>query len=200
MPKNKKTKDKKMADIEKLVPFILKWETGARQKKGETAQELFERSRARGFSNDAADLGGATQSGVTLAAYRSYKGNLKLTADDLKKITWEDWLGLLRKDYWNRWQADKIQSQSIADMLVDWVWASGSYGITRVQKLLGVKVDGIVGKVTLQALNSRSPLPLWAAIRKDRLRFIDEICNARPANRKFRQGWLNRINDLKYSE
>lgn len=189
-----------MADVERLIPFLLKWETGARQRKGETAQQLFERSRAKGFANDAADLGGATQSGVTLAAYRDYKNNSRLTADDLRRISWEDWLGLLKKNYWDRWQADKIQSQSIAEMLVDWVWASGRYGITRPQKLLGVKVDGIVGQKTLQALNSRSPLQMWAAIRKDRLRFIDEICRARPANNKFKQGWLNRINDLKYSE
>lgn len=191
---------KKMANVENLIPFIIKWETGVTQRSGESLPALFERARKRGFSNDSADLGGATQTGVTLAAFRNYKKNQGLTADDLRRISLEDWLGLLKSMYWDRWQGDRIRSQSVANILVDWVWASGKYGITRPQKLLGVKPDGIVGNKTLAALNGRSPLPLWSEIRKERLRFIDEICRARPLNNKFRKGWISRINDLRYTE
>ena len=46
-----------------------------------------------------------------------------------------------------------IRSQSLTNLLVDWVWCSGKYGITIPQQLLGVKPDSVVGRVTLEALN-----------------------------------------------
>lgn len=98
--------------------------------------------------------------------------------------------------YWDRWKADQIVNQSVANILVDWVWASGVHGIKRPQKILCVAVDGIVGSRTLAAVNARDAKELFYAIKADRIKFIDEICKARPANEKFRRGWMNRINNL----
>ena len=42
------------------------------------------------------------------------------------------------------------------------------------------------------------PMSLYFQIKNDRIKFIDEICKARPANEKFRKGWMNRINDFKF--
>lgn len=168
-----------MANVQKLVPFILKWEGG--------------------FVNDPDDLGGATNKGITFATYKQYrkkKGMPEPTIEDLKGITDAEWAEILKTMYWDRWQADKIQNQSVANILVDWVWASGNNGIKRPQKILGVTVDGIVGEKTLAALNAQDPGSLFEAIKADRIKFIDEICKARPANEKFRKGWLNRINDF----
>ena len=39
---------------------------------------------------------------------------------------------------------------------------------------------------------------LFVAIKADRAKFIDEICKARPKNEKYRKGWMNRINAIKY--
>lgn len=57
---------KKRMDIKK---FILSWEGG--------------------FANDPDDLGGATNSGVTLSTYRMYYGQDK-TVEDLKKMCYDD--------------------------------------------------------------------------------------------------------------
>lgn len=170
-----------MANVQKIVPFILKWEGG--------------------FVNDPDDLGGATNKGVTFATYKQYrkkKGMPEPTIEDLKGITDSEWTEILKTMYWDRWQADKIQNQSLANILVDWVWASGNNGIKRPQKILGVTVDGIVGEKTLSALNSQDPETIFNLIKADRIAFIDEICKARPANKKFRKGWLNRINDFNF--
>lgn len=168
-----------MANVQKLVPFILKWEGG--------------------FVNDPDDLGGATNKGITFATYKQYrkkKGMPEPTIEDLKGITDAEWIEILKTMYWDKWQADRIKNQSVANILVDWVWASGNNGIKRPQKILGVTVDGIVGEKTLAALNEQDPGSLFEAIKADRIKFIDEICKARPANEKFRKGWLNRINDF----
>lgn len=170
-----------MANVNKLKPFILKWEGG--------------------FVNDPDDLGGATNKGITFATYCQYRKKKRLpepTVEDLKKLTDSEWTEILKTMYWDRWQADRINNQSVANILVDWLWGSGVHGIKRPQKLLGVTVDGIVGEKTLAALNACDPMEIYFAIKNDRIRFIDEICKARPANEKFRKGWLNRINDFKF--
>lgn len=171
-----------MANVNKLKPFILKWEGG--------------------FVNDPDDLGGATNKGITFATYCQYRKKKRITEpatiDDLKNLSDLEWTEILKTMYWNRWQADRIKNQSVANILVDWVWASGVHGIKRPQKLLGVSVDGIVGEKTLAALNEQNPETIFEKIKADRIAFIDEICKARPANEKFRKGWLNRINDFKF--
>jgi len=170
-----------MANHKLLVPYIQKWEGG--------------------FVNDPADRGGATMAGVTIATYTEYcrkKGLPAPTIDDLKKITEAEWMDIFKTLYWDRWQADKILSQSIANILVDWVWGSGVWGIKIPQRILGVVEDGIAGQKTLIALNSRPPRLLFDEIKKARVKYIDDICKKTPTNEKFRRGWMNRLNDLKF--
>ena len=116
------------------------------------------------------DRGGATNKGVTIATWRQVgydkDGDGDIDVDDLKKITDTDAIErVMRPHYWNRWKADRIASQSVANIVVDWVWASGKHGITKVQKLLGVKVDGIVGEKTLSAINAQTPAPCSIRLR-----------------------------------
>jgi lysozyme family protein len=83
---------------------------------------------------------------------------------------------------------------------VDWLWNSGTVAIKRVQEIVGVKVDGIVGDKTIAAINNKSPLPLFGAIKEARKEYIEEICDKRPKNEKFRRGWMNRVNDIMFEE
>ena len=172
-----------MADVKKLAPWIFKWEGG--------------------FVNDPDDLGGATNMGVTIGAWKSCgydkDGDGDIDVDDLHLLTREDVVNrVLKPHYWDRWKADDIKSQSVANILVDWVWASGAHGIKIPQRLLGVSVDGIVGPKTLAAVNARNPRELFDMIKIARFDFIEDICRKRPANNKFKRGWMNRINDIAY--
>ena len=166
-----------MANHKILEPFILRWEGG--------------------FVNDKDDLGGATNMGVTLATYRSVFG-IKKTAKDLKRMTMVQWGIIFKKLYWDKWKADNIKDQNVANILVDWLWCSGSYGIKIPQRVLGVSADGIVGSKTIAAINERDGRELFDTIKQERKDFIDRICQTRPKNRKFKNGWLNRINSLAY--
>ena len=93
-----------MADYKKLVPFILKHEGGV--------------------VNDPDDAGGFTNKGVTLKTFRSVFGNDK-TKEDLINITDEQWGHIFKAYYWDKLNADKIESQSIANMSVDWAYNAG---------------------------------------------------------------------------
>lgn len=173
-----------MAKVELLAPHILKFEGG--------------------YVNDPDDLGGATCKGVCYRTYKLYCSRKKQpvpTIEDLKNISDSEFVDILKAMYWDACRADKIESQSVANAIVDWAWHSGTITAAKeVQKILGVSADGIIGNITLAAINSQSPLPLFGRIKHARLAYLERICNARPANNKFKRGWLNRINSLIYEE
>lgn len=172
-----------MANIDTLLPWILSWEGG--------------------FSNHPADRGGATNKGVTIKTWRSVgydkDGDGDIDIDDLRLITDRDVRDrVLRPHYWNPWQADRIRSQSIANLVADWAWASGTTNaIKRVQRLLGLTADGIVGPKTLAALNSGNPTLVFNNIWQVRRNFIDNICNRDPSQRVFLHGWLRRLESIR---
>ena len=190
-----------MANIEHFIPFLIKWEAGISKKSNETNESLFQRARKTGWADDPDDLGGQTMVGVTMATYEEYcrrKGYPKPTTGRLMDLSYNDWKSILKMLYWGRWNADEIRSQSIAEIVCDFVWASGVHGIKVPQDLVGVVPDGIVGPKTLAAVNSRNPRELFDQIKIARFDFIEDICRKRPANNKFKRGWMNRINDIKF--
>ena len=171
-----------MANAALLMPFILKWEGG--------------------FSNHPADRGGATNKGITLATYADYrrrKGITPTTADDLRRLTEAEWLEIFTRGYWNQFRADEIASQSVAAILVDWLWMSGTTAIKTTQRFLGLNPDGIVGPKTIAAINAYDPSKLFGHIRDLREAHFREIVRKNPSQQVFLKGWMNRLNDLKYT-
>ena len=171
-----------MAKVELFAPKILRYEGG--------------------FVNDPKDKGGATNMGVTLATWRMVgydkDGDGDIDADDIKLLSKEDAVKVLKLNYWNRWKADQITNQSIAEILVDWVWGSGKWGIVIPQRILKVVDDGIVGMGTLFAVNSVNQRGLHASIFQARKTFIEELVKNHPDQLKFFNGWMNRLNNFKF--
>lgn len=172
-----------MADVMKLAPFVLSYEGG--------------------FVNDPDDAGGATNKGVTLATWRRVgydkDGDGDIDVADLKLISDEEAVNaVLRPHYWNRWKADQINSQSLANILVDWVWGSGKHGIVIPQRMLGVQADGIVGPKTLAALNSVDAKVFFDQMKVEREMFFRRIVEAKPTQKKFLKGWLRRLNGIQW--
>lgn len=166
-----------MAVYTKIIKKILKWEGGY-----------------------AGNIDGATctMKGVTLATYRRFFGKEK-TCKDLKEITQAEWDYIFKKGFWDRWKADDIENQSIAELLVDWCWTSGVWGIKFPQRVLGVKDDGIVGSKTLAAINDyEDQEELFNKLWNRRKKHFQDI--AKGGKAKFLGGWLNRLNDFKYRE
>ena len=169
-----------MADYRKLIPFSLQFEGG--------------------YVNDPADSGGPTNKGVTLNTFRSVYGRAK-TINDLKHMTDNEWRHIFKSLYWNKCKADDIADQSIANLLVDWAYNSGtSLAIRHIQRIVGVNADGIMGNITLSAINKRSPLPLFGALKQDRIAFLNTTAQKNPRKKKFLKGWLNRVNSFTYGQ
>ena len=169
-----------MAKYEKLIPTVLKFEGG--------------------FANHPSDPGGATNSGVTLSTFRNVYGKDK-TVQDLKNMTNEQWEHIFKTRFWDRWKADDIDNQAIANLLVDWLWASGVYGIKYPQEVLGVKTDGIVGLKTLAAINYYpNKKELFEKLWNRRKKHFEDIVRNRPQSKVFLKGWLRRLSDFKWFE
>ena len=177
-----------MANFELTIPFTL-------EKEG-------------GFVNDPHDAGGATNMGVTLYTYTSYcrkKGYAKPTVERLKQLTREQWCEIMRTMYWDVVGGDHIQSQSVALAIYDWAVHSGpATAVRQVQRILGVKADGIVGPVTLASVNSVSPLPLFGQIQQARLKFLGSLCSGTDGraanNRRYLNGWIRRVQSIQFDD
>ena len=203
-----------MAKIEELIPFILYYETGGAKScwkqlngkrvydpKAVSLEQQYNECAAHGFGNDPLDAGGATQCGVILETYKAYcrkKGYPVPTVTRLKNLPYSQWREIIKIMFWDRWQADRIQSQALANILVDFVWASGSYGITTPQRVLGVSADGVVGEKTLAALAARNPRELFNALHTARINFVDNIVQRKPSQVRFINGWKRRINAITF--
>lgn len=102
--------------------------------------------------------------------------------------------------FWDKWKADSIKNQSIAMLLVDWVWGSGIYGIKYPQQILGVKVDGIVGEKTLAAVNNYpDQKELFEKLWQRRKKHFEDIAR-NSYKKKFLRGWLRRLDAFKYED
>lgn len=155
-----------------------------------------------GYVNDPDDRGGATNKGITIATWRAYgydkNGDGKIDEKDVKLVTTADAENIMRRNFWNTWKGDQIKSQSIANLLVDWIWASGTYGITIPQQLLGVKADGIVGAKTIAALNAQDPAKFFKTLKQRRESYILSISREGTRNAKYRKGWLARLHRINW--
>lgn len=169
-----------MADYRVLVPKIKSWEGG--------------------YVNDPDDSGGTTNKGVTLATFCTWYGKDK-TAADLAHITDEQWLYIFLNGFWNKMRGDSIKSQSIANIIVDWGWASGpATAAKEIQKIVGTDVDGIIGPKTLTAINTAKQKTLFEKIKTARLEFVDNLVKKRPKDKKYIKGWKARINSFEFTD
>ena len=165
-----------MARKEVLKGFILSWEGN--------------------YACVSGDKGSHTNKGITIGTFRSVFGQGK-SVQDLKNMTEAQWDYIYERLFWNKWKADQINDQSIANLLVDWFWTSGSYGIKLPQKVLGVAQDGIVGAKTLAAINNYpNEKELFDKLWKEREAFFKRIGVGTQS--KFLRGWLNRLNGIRY--
>lgn len=145
-----------------------------------------------GFVNHPDDKGGVTNKGVTLATYRQYCGQDK-TIKNLQNMSYGTWQNIMKDLYWDKCLADKIENQSLAEIIVDWCVNSGMIGLRRVQEIAGTKPDGIAGPKTLAAINNANPEELFARIKDARKQFYTNIVKRNPSQKVFMNGWMNRL-------
>jgi lysozyme family protein len=156
-----------------------------------------------GYVNHPLDKGGPTKYGVILSVWRQYGYDKDEDGDideeDIKLLTEEDARQITRKIFWDYFQADKITNQSVAEFIVDWGYNSGrKTAAKKLQRVLNIDVDGIVGANTLRAINNGNQRELFNDLKASRLAFIESIVARKPDQKVFYRGWKNRINSFRF--
>lgn len=167
--------------------------------------DLFERAMAftekweGGRVDDPVDRGGRTNMGVTqktLDAWRDAKG---LTEEfDVWEITRDEAREIYKANYWDAIRGDELPER-VALAVFDIAVNSGPRkAIRMLQAALGVSVDGGLGPKTLEAVYTTNPHDLFNKLNDDRAAFYEAIMENDVTQEKYRNGWFNRLNDLRY--
>lgn len=142
-----------------------------------------------GYSNHPADPGGATMRGVTQRVYDAFRAQSGRSKQSVSKIAEDELQTIYRLQY-----ADKVRFNDLPSG-VDYVVFDGavnsgvSQSVKWLQRSVGVKDDGIIGAVTINAVKQRNPATV-----------INDICDRRLAMLKqlktwktFGKGWTSRV-------
>lgn len=175
-----------MANFTNIIPFILKAEGGLSKDKNDAASK-YPVPDGSGYH---------TNKGITWKVWSSVYGTDRISIKEFYTMPQNKWNTIFKRLYWDSIKGDNIISQRIADTLVNWVWGSGVYiPVSRLQKILGLKADGIFGGNTLNAVNLANEKMLFDALKNSQYNFFDVLSN-KPEYSMYKKGWLNRLNNL----
>ncbi|MDR2723924.1 MAG: hypothetical protein LBB25_01795 [Holosporaceae bacterium] len=117
---------------------------------------------------------------------------------DIKNLTRDQAKEIYFRDFWLKGKYEQIEDENIAIKLFD---LSVNMGIGQANKLVqrallavGVNVaeDGIIGSITLKAINEADPTDLLAALKSESAGHYRLIANLNPSQKRFIEGWLSR--------
>lgn len=150
-----------------------------------------------GYVWDKNDHGGPTNRGVTLATLAAYRGTT-VTAEDVKNLTLDETTAIYAKLYWRPIKGDAIELQPVAIALFDMAVLCGPAQATKMAQAAvatatpGIKADGLMGPMTLSAINAMPALAFLLAFRKQCNAFLEGRAKADATQNRFLAGWETR--------
>ena len=136
-------------------------------------------------TNDPHDAGGRTQYGI------SERSNPGAWADG--RVTEAEARAIYQKRYIDGPGFDKIPDKQLRTQLIDYGVNSGPMvAIMKLQGILQVTVDGVIGPETLGVLATIHPEDVNNLLVAARVKMIGQIVVKRPDQLKYLVGWLNR--------
>jgi lysozyme family protein len=157
----------------------------------EVAQGLCEtpaQKKATGYVNDPDDAGGETKYGVAKNA------NLDL---NIKALTWDGAKDVYFRKYWLLGSCDKMTPR-LAVLHFD---CCVNHGVKKagmfLQRAVGTTPDGDVGPATLAKTKLLAEDEVLSKICDNRAQFYRDIVAAKPAQVKYLNGWLRRIEEMR---
>ena len=154
-----------------------------------------------GYTNDPVDRGGATNKGILQRVYDIYRKAEGLRPADVRHILNIEVEEIYRDAYWLEGDCDRLP-WPVSLVHFD---ACVNTGVTQAAKFLQRSVcaepDGRIGPKTLEALRSlltrEAPLAVAERLLLRREPFYRRLVQVDPSQKRFLQGWLNRVEKLK---
>jgi len=149
-----------------------------------------------GFVDHPDDPGGATNFGISL---RWYKQSIDphATVDDIKTLSLDDAKTLYRDHFWID-AYDRIFSEKVAAKVFDMHVNMGKKQAHLIAQRAaqacgaGIEDDGVIGQLTVAAINGASEEAMMAALRATQAAFYRDLATRRPQFQSFIKGWLRR--------
>lgn len=177
----------KLARLARAFPFALQSDSGPLMSQFD---KLIDRVLAHegGYVWDRNDPGQETHWGISKRAHPNL---------DIKRLTREQAVEIYRTDYWNRIQGDKLPA-GLAFQVLDAAVNHGVGNAVRwMQRAAGVTDDGIIGPVTLAALQKAHVADVVLLFNAERLDFYASLTTFE----RFGRGWTRRVAaNLRYAE
>lgn len=144
-----------------------------------------------GFVNDADDPGGATNMGITISTLQSWRKET-VTVADVENLTEEEAKEIYLNNYWNAMRCGDLPVG--VDLVVFDFGVNAGVGrsIKKLQDVVGAKADGIIGPVTLGAVEKHDPAKIIRQFSDRRMTFYRSL----PHFDTFGKGWENRTRDI----
>jgi lysozyme family protein len=145
-----------------------------------------------GFVDHPRDPGGATNMGITLRTLREWRGNDTLTVDAVRNLTEAEAREIYFARYWNPIRGDQLPP-GIDLAVFDWAVHGGVGRAARdLQAVLGVTVDGAIGRQTIAAAQRADAHEVIRALCERRLNHL----RSRPHWDTFGRGWSRRVREI----
>jgi len=147
-----------------------------------------------GYVNNAADRGGETYRGISRKFWPKWVGWDIIDSTD----HFDDRLDALviefyREYFWDALHLDKVEDDFVASMILDFGTNIGKKAIiSKLQRVVGVKVDKIIGPITIRAINAMPRDTLVYHVLLEVVELYVQISNKEKRQRVFLQGWCNR--------
>lgn len=141
-------------------------------------------SHEGGYSNNPKDPGGETNWGITkrTAVANGYTG-------PVRAMTRDQAIAIYRTAFWERYHADKMPD-AVAYQFFDACVNHGHGNAARMlQRAAGVPDDGIIGEISLQAINTTPENDLLLRFNAERLAFYAKLSTFGT----FGKGWIRRV-------
>lgn len=149
-----------------------------------------------GFANNENDSGGATNWGISTPVYSAWLGR-PATVDDVRMMPYSVAKKIYAQNYWAVIKGDSITSQDLATVFMDLSVLRGVNAATKaMQKVLGLKQDGIIGPVSMAAINATSVGMLMYGFQRECVAAFCRIVQAKPSQVEFLSNWTSRVLEL----
>ena len=143
------------------------------------------------LTDDPTDRGGQTYAGISRKNWPQWDGWEDIDGGrtpEPRKV-----LEFYRSNFWVVIRGDSIINQRVATSLFSFAVNAGVNTAVRLaQRVVAVKDDGLVGKITLFALNSTDPDLFLARYALAKIARYRDICTKDRTQRKYIIGWINR--------
>lgn len=144
-----------------------------------------------GFVNNPRDPGGMTNLGVTKVTYEGYV-NRHVDEAEMRSLTPDLVAPLYKKMYWDRIKGDDLPV-GVDYCLFDLAVNSGVGKAGKLlQMALDVPADGLIGPMTLRALEGRDPEEIIQQVCQERLDFLQSLNTWNT----FGKGWGRRVAEV----